>query len=308
MTQVNQVLSVTFQPDLRWKRFFRKKIIPTLFILPIVILNLLVILGPSLSSIYYSFTNWNGISAAEFIGLQNYAKIFTDKQYLHAFQNNLIWLIYFLTIPVAIALLASSVLAPIKKGGLFFRAILFIPYILPSVIVSSIWKDLLHLDTGLGGLAAKLGMPFLNIAYFGKMETSLLSAAFVDSWHWWGFLMVLFLTAMQSVPKEMYDAAKMDGANPFQEFIHVTLPGIRPTIIFMLLMTGIWSFLAFDYVWITTQGGPAGSSELLSILVFKNAFQRFNAGYAAAIGLSMSFFAGIIITIFQILKKKGWEI
>lgn len=290
------------------RRFFQRKIVPILFVLPILIINLTVVLGPSLSSIYFSLTEWNGIGAAKFIGLANFAKILTDKQYLHAFQNNLIWLVFFLTIPISMALIASSVIAPLKKGGLFFRAVLFIPYILPSVITASIWKDLLHLDTGLGGIAVKLGLPQLNIAYFGNLKTSLLSAAFVDNWHWWGFLMVLFLTAMQSVPAELYDAARIDGANRWNEFIHVTLPGIRPTLIFMLLMTGIWSFLAFDYVWITTQGGPAGSSELLSVLVFKNAFQRFNAGYAAAIGLTMSFFAGIIIGIFQILRKRGWEI
>jgi raffinose/stachyose/melibiose transport system permease protein len=309
MTQAFQrIESATDQADLRRKRFFRKKIVPILFVLPILTINLVVVLGPSVGSMYFSFTEWNGVGVAKFIGLDNYIKIFSDKQYLHAFQNNIVWLLYFLTIPIALALLASSLLAPLKKGGLFFRAILFIPYILPSVIVASTWKNLLHLDTGLGGLAAKLGMPFLNIAYFGRMDTSLMSAAFVDSWHWWGFLMVLFLTAMQSVPAELYDAARIDGANAWQEFIHVTLPGIRPTIIFMLLMTGIWSFLAFDYVWILTQGGPAGSSELLSVLVFKNAFQRFNAGYAAAIGLTMSFFAGIIIAIYQMLKKRGWEI
>jgi len=293
---------------LRRNRFFRTKIVPVLFVLPILAINFLVVLGPSIGSIYYSLTEWNGVGKAKFIGLQNFLDILSDKQYIHAFQNNVVWLIFFLTIPIGLALLASSVLAPLKKGGLFYRAVLFVPYILPSVIVASIWKNLLHLDTGLGGLAEKLGMPFLNIAYFGNLKTSLLSAAFVDNWHWWGFLMVLFLTAMQSVPAELYDAARIDGANRWNEFLHVTLPGIRPTLVFMLLMTGIWSFLAFDYVWISTQGGPAGSSELLSILVFKNAFQRFNAGYAAAIGLTMSFFAGIIITIYQNLKKRGWEI
>jgi raffinose/stachyose/melibiose transport system permease protein len=293
---------------LRRKRFFRTKVVPVLFVLPILAINFLVVLGPSLSSLYYSLTEWNGVGKATFIGLKNFLDILSDKQYLHAFQNNVVWLLFFLTIPIALALVASSFLAPLKKGGLFYRAVLFIPYILPSVIVASIWKDLLHLDTGLGGLAARLGMPFLNIAYFGKLETSLLSAAFADNWHWWGFLMVLFLTAMQSVPAEQYDAARIDGANRWNEFVHATLPGIRSTLVFMLLMTGIWSFLAFDYVWITTQGGPAGSSELLSILVFKNAFMRFNAGYAAAIGLTMSFFAGIIIAIYQTLKKRGWEI
>ncbi len=300
--------STSEEAALRRKRFFRKKIIPVLFVLPILAINLLVVLGPSLSSLYYSLTEWNGVGVAKFIGLKNYVDIFTDKQYFHAFQNNLVWLVFFLTLPIALALFASSFLAPLKKGGLLFRSVLFVPYILPSVIVASIWKGLLHLDTGLGGLASALGMPFLNIAYFGNLKTSLLSAAFVDNWHWWGFLMVLFLTSMQSVPAELYDAARIDGANRWNEFVHVTLPGIRPTLVFMLLMTGIWSFLAFDYVWITTQGGPAGSSELLSVLVFKNAFMRFNAGYAAAIGLTMSFFAGLIISAYQILKKRGWEI
>jgi raffinose/stachyose/melibiose transport system permease protein len=293
---------------LRRNRFFRKKIIPVLFVLPILAINFLVVLGPSIGSMYFSLTEWNGVGKAKFIGLANFVEILTDKQYLHAFQNNVVWLLIFLTIPIAMALFASSFLAPLKKGGLFYRALLFIPYILPSVIVAYIWKNLLHLDTGLGGLAEKLGMPFLNIAYFGKLQTSLFSAAFVDNWHWWGFLMVLFLTAMQSVPAELYDAARIDGANRWNEFLHVTLPGIRPTLVFMLLMTGIWSFLAFDYVWITTQGGPAGSSELLSVLVFKNAFQRFNAGYAAAIGLTMSFFAGVIILIYQTMKRRGWDI
>jgi raffinose/stachyose/melibiose transport system permease protein len=308
MREATSVVPQPSQVALSRRWFFHRKVIPILFVLPILLINLTVVLGPSISSIYFSMTEWNGISSAKFIGLENFQKIVTDRQYLHAFQNNLVWLLFFLTIPIALALLASSVIAPLKKGGLFFRAVLFVPYILPSVITASIWKDLLHIDTGLGGVAAKLGLPWLNIAYFGNLNTSLLSAAFVDNWHWWGFLMVLFLTAMQSVPAELYDAARIDGANRWSEFVHVTLPGIRPTLVFMLLMTGIWSFLAFDYVWITTQGGPAGSSEMLSILVFKHAFQRFEAGYAAAIGLTMSFFAGIIIGIFQILRKRGWEI
>ena len=296
------------QASLKRKRFFHRSVVPWLFVAPILSIYLLVIIGPSLSAFYYSLTDWNGVGQASFIGLDNYLNILGDKSYWHAFQNNVIWLVYFLTLPVALALLGASSLAPIRRGGLFFRSVLFLPYILPSVIVASVWSSLLHIDTGMPGLAARLGLPFLNQAYFGQTGTSLLSAAFVDSWHWWGFLMVLFLTAMQSVPAELYEAARLDGASRWQEFVNVTLPGIRPTLVFMLIMTGIWSFLAFDYVWITTQGGPAGSSELLSVLVYKNAFARFEAGYAAAIGLTMSFFAGIIVAIYVFLRKRGWEI
>ena len=88
----------------------------------------------------------------------------------------------------------------------------------------------------------------------------------------------------------------------------MTLPGIRPTLIFMILMTTIWSFLTFDYIWILTQGGPAGASEVLAVLVYKEAFNNFNAGYASAIGLTMSFFVGCVIVIFQVLRRRGWEI
>jgi len=158
---------------------------------------------------------------------------------------------------------------------------------------------------GLGGQLAKLGIPGLDIAYLGNPHTALLSVAFVDNWHYWGFLMVLFLSAIQNVPPDLYDAARVDGANRWQEFRHVTIPGIRPTVVFMLLMTAIWSFLVFDYIWILTQGR---SSEVLGTLVFKNAIPRQDAGYAATIGLSMSVFAGLIISIFWFLRRRGWDI
>jgi raffinose/stachyose/melibiose transport system permease protein len=273
-----------------------------------LLINLIVIIGPTISAIYYSFTNWTGMGKATSVGLANYIHIFHDQDYGMAFKNNLIWLLFFLTIPIILGLIVANVLAPVKKGGMFFRAAFFIPYILPSVVTASIWRNLMSPTLGLGAQLAKIGISGLDIAFLGNTKTSLLSVAFVDFWHWWGFLMVLFLTSMQSVPPELFDAARIDGANRWQEFIHVTIPGIRPTLIFMLLMTGIWSFLAFDYSWVLTQGGPAGSSNLLSIIVFKDGLMKFQAGYASAVGISMTFFAAIIIMVFVILRRKGWEI
>lgn len=306
----SQIVSA-FMPDskaLKRKRIFRTKVIPWLCVLPVLLINLVVIIGPTISAMYYSLTDWSGIGSATFVGLKNYIQIFHDPNYSNAFTHNLIWLAFFLTVPVILALIVASVLAPVKKGQMFFRAVFFVPYILPSVITAGIWRNLLSPTLGLGAQLAKIGIQSLDIAYLGNTKTALMAVAFIDFWHWWGFLMVLFLTAMQSVPTELYDAARVDGANRWQEFINVTIPGIRPTLVFMLLMTGIWSFLAFDYVWILTQGGPAGASDLLSILVFKNGFLKFQAGYASAIGITMTFFAGIIIVIYVLLRRKGWEI
>lgn len=295
----------------RWRdrAVVRRKIVPWLFVLPILLVHSFVILGPAISAVYYSMTDWSGIGAGRFIGLENYRRLFVDDpSFKHAFRNNLLWLAIFLTLPIAMGLLAAGILAPIKRGALFFRITLFIPYVLPSVIVANLWNSLLHPDRGLIGWLHERGMPGTDIALFGNQDTVLPTIAFVDNWRWWGFLMVLFLAGMQNIPPDLYEAARLDGASRWQEFRDVTLPGIRPVLLFMLLMTSIWSFLTFDFIWIITQGGPAGASEVLSILVYKNAFQNFEAGYAAAIGLTMSLFVGVIIGVFGLLRRRGWEI
>jgi raffinose/stachyose/melibiose transport system permease protein len=292
----------------RGKTIFRRKIVPWLFVLPILLINIAVVLGPALSALYYSMTDWNGMGAAEWVGLDNFRKLAGDTSFRHAFRNNVVWLLMFLTVPIALALGASSQLAPIKRGSLFFRMALFIPYVLPSVITASLWRGLLSPDRGIPAVLNDIGVPGFDKAFLGDPKTVLPAIGFVDNWHWWGFLMVLFLAAMQNIPRELYESARLDGAGRWQEFRDITLPGIRPTLVFMMLMTTIWSFLTFDYIWILTQGGPAGASEVLAVLVFKEAFRNFNAGYAAAIGLTMSFFVGIVIIAFQVLRRRGWEI
>ncbi len=295
----------------RWQSqsFRRRKVVPWLFVLPVLLLHVGVVMGPALSALYYSLTDWSGIGAGTFVGLANYRRLlFDDPSFRHAFGNNLLWLALFLTVPIAMALVAASLLAPIRRGALVFRMTLFIPYVLPSVIVANLWSSLLHPDRGIIGWLREHGVPGTDIALLGNQDTVLPTIAFIDNWHWWGFLMVLFLAGMQNVPPDLYEAARLDGASRWQEFRDVTLPGIRPVLVFMILMTSIWSFLTFDFIWILTQGGPAGASEVLAVLVYKNAFENFEAGYAAAIGLTMSVFVGFVIAIFGVLRRRGWEI
>jgi raffinose/stachyose/melibiose transport system permease protein len=292
----------------RWRAVVRRRVVPWLFVLPILLINAVVVIGPALSAVYYSMTDWGGIGAAEWIGLENYQELLSDRDFQRAFRNNLIWLAMFLTVPIAMALAAASFLAPVRRGALFFRMALFIPYVLPSVIIANLWSNLLSPSVGIPGLLTAWGVPGFDRAFLGMPATVLPAIGFVDNWHWWGFLMVLFLAGMQNIPRDLYESARLDGASRWHEFRDVTLPGIRPTLVFMLLMTTIWSFLTFDYIWILTQGGPAKASEVLSVLVFKEAFRNFNAGYAAAIGLTMSFFVGIVISIFILLRRRGWEI
>jgi len=314
---VNEVhnTAVQLRPtvDVRRRRlnraFYRRKVVPWLFVMPVLLINLLVVLGPALAAIYYSMTDWSGIGSATFVGLANYRKLFVeDAAFKNAFVHNLMWLAMFLTVPTTMGLIAASLLAPVRRGALFFRMALFIPYVLPSVVVAHLWSSLINPDRGLVGWLNDHGVPGMDIAFLGRSSTVLPTIAFIDNWHWWGFLMVLFLAGMQNIPPDLYEAVRLDGANRWEEFRDVTLPGIRPVLVFMILMTSIWSFLTFDFIWITTQGGPAGASEVLSVLVFKNAFQNFEAGYAAAIGITMSLFVGVVISFFVILRRRGWEI
>lgn len=290
-------------------RFMRDILIPWIFILPILLIHIGVVAVPALTGLYYSLTEWSGIGNAEFIGLENFRKLFfEDAAFGRALVNNLTWLAFFLTVPFILALLVSSLLSRVKHFGMFYRTVLFIPYLLPSVVTATIWRNLLSPKLGIGASLAKVGIGGFDVAYLGRSDTALLAIAFADNWHYWGFLMVLFLTAMQSIEPVLYDAAKIDGANRWQEFLYVTLPGIRPVVLFMVMMTAIWSFLVFEYVWILTQGGPAGSSEVLGTLVYKNAFNRFEAGYGAAQGITISLFAGAVIMTFIMLRRRGWDI
>ena len=289
----------------KWTRYrlMRYYIVPWLFLIPILGLHAFVVVIPAMQGVLYSFTDWSGIGEAEFIGLRNFEEMFfEDQSYLDALSRNVQWMLFFITVPFAFALFGSSLLAKVKRGAMLYRTALFMPFILPSIVTATIWRYLYN---------PRFGLPTLvgyDKALLGQSDTALWAIAFADNWHFWGFLMVLFLTAMQGIDPVLYDAAKVDGANRWREFWHVTLPGIRPVVLFMMMMVMIWAFLVFDYIFILTGGGPAGATEVLGIDIYKNAFQRFEAGYAAAQGMTICVFAGLIVGAFAFLRKRGWEI
>ena len=294
-----------------WRRkFLRDVLVPWLFILPLLAIHVFVVAIPAVQGIFMSLTDWSGVGKnAEFIGLANYHELFfEDDTFLKSLGNNIKWMAFFLSVPFILALFCASVLAQVKRGGMVYRSILFVPYVLASVVTTTIWRNLLDPRRGIGATLAEAGIEGMDIAWLGRTDTSLMSIAFIDNWHFWGFLMILFLAAMQAIPPVLYDAAKIDGANRWQEFRHVTLPGIRPIVLFMFMMVAIWSFLAFDYIWLLTQGGPAGSSEVIATQLYKNAFLRFQGGYGAAQGVVISVFAGFIIMMFVMLRRRGWDI
>jgi raffinose/stachyose/melibiose transport system permease protein len=278
------------------------------FLAPLLVLNGLVVLGPSIATVYYSFTDWSGLGPAKFIGLGNYTRALADPAVHQAVLHNLIWFVLFLSVPMAMGLLGAYLLSQVRRFQVVFRALYFIPYITASVVNAAVWRMLLSPTSGVGHLLGEWGVPWIGSqSFLGDPNLSLLSVNFVVNWHWWGFLAVIFFAAMQGVDKDLYDAATVDGANRWQQFRSVTLPGVRPTMVFLVLMTVIWTLKAFDYIFIITQGGPAGSSEVVATLMYKQAFNEYSAGYAAALGLSMTVVTAAILAVYQYLRRRGWE-
>ena len=279
------------------------------FMWPILALNLVVIVIPSIAGLGIAFTEWSGYGQPEFIGLANFERLMDDAVFFKSLSNNIVWTAIFLTIPIFMGLLGAYLLAGIKRGQMIFRVLYFIPFVLASVVNAQVWRFLLHHRVGIGPWLAELGITdILDVALFGKAETALYTVAFVDIWHFWGFLVVIYLAAMSAVDVELYEVARLDGASRFQQFRYVTLPSIRPTIVFTLLMILIWSATVFDYVYILTSGKPAHASEVMGTYLYETAFFRFDAGYAGAIGVVMTLWVALAVGGFVFLRRRGWDV
>lgn len=277
-----------------------------LYLVPTLLINVVIILLPALLTIALAFCQWDGISTPQFIGLGNFVALFNDGVFWSALKNNIIWTLIFLTIPIAMGLFAATMLLLAPRGRTLFQVIYFLPMVIATAITARVWQSMIYSPvTGVFGLLDRFGLSISNP--LSLPTQALYGVATVDLWHWWGFLCVIFFAALRQVPQEQIEAARIEGASFWQMMRYVLLPGIRPTITLMMVMTVIWSFLVFDFVYILTQGGPAFSSEVLSTLAYRKAFYDLNVGQAAAAALVIGVF-GLVATFFYIrLQSKEDE-
>ena len=200
----------------------------------------------------------------------------------------------------------AIIVSQLRRGQMFFRTVHFVPYVISAAVAGRIWTAYMNPYYGLNQVFKLLGWTELaKVQWLGNPKIALFSVAFVDNWHWWGFIMVLFLGALQQVEPTLYEAARVDGANRWQELLHVSIPGIRPTIAFVLIMTIMWSFLTFDYVYVMTNGGPANSTEIMATYIYKNAFSKYRAGYANALCVVQSAICILLYFFQKWVSKKG---
>lgn len=278
-----------------------------LLISPALLVSVSIILVPAVLTVIVSFTDWNGISPIlNFIGLENYKELFSDKIFHTAVKNNIIWMILFLTIPVFIGMLAAMLLLNQKKFRNFYQIGFLIPYVLAPSVNAKLWQNIIFSPVSgvigwLKTVGVDLGSPLSN------METAIYAAAGVDIWHYWSYLTVIYLAALRQVPQDQVEAAKIDGCNGWQLFKDIYLPNIKSTVSLMFIMIVIGSFTSFDYVKLLTGGGPAHASEVLGTYAYSLAFSSQDVGKASAVGLFMSFF-GLVAAVFYTRLTKKEEI
>ena len=267
--------------------------------MPYVIYFLIFLAFPLVFSFVLIFHKWNIITPMEFIGVDNFVRMFQDAKFFRAILNTLIFLVIHIPLQIIIALLLAVLLnKKIKMRG-FFRALYFLPVIVSGVVVTIIWQQLYAYETGLINLVLnKLGLS--GLPWLNSPDLAMPSIAIMATWKNVGLYTVLFLVGLQSIPHYLYEAADIDGAGETQKFFHITLPALNNTMVLVVILSTIGGFSLFVEPFVMTGGGPMNRTLSAMLYIYNQAFYFGHMGYAAALGF---FFAAIVMVVILIQKK-----
>ena len=263
---------------------------PYLYLLPGLLIFTLFVVVPVLGTLVISLTAWNGIAWAQatFVGVENYVAAMTDPLFWGAFWNNLLLIPFFVLLPAVLGLIPAAIVHQLKvRGAPGFQAGLFLPYIMPGVLIGVVWRWLLNPVFGpVNAGLERVGLP--TPAWLGDFTLALPTVGMIGAWAAYGFCFVIFLAGMQKIQSDLYEAARLDGANTLQEFTAVTLPGLRREIAVVLSVNLINALRAFDVIRSTTDGGPGRETEVVAIYMIDVAFGAKAVGYGAAIAVLLA--------------------
>jgi ABC-type sugar transport systems, permease components len=293
-------LATQTKPKVNW----REAIWGYIFIAPAFIFVFAFVVIPVISAFGISFTDWNLITPAKFVGLQNYITIFTDSVAIKTLLNTFYFT--FVSVPIALALsLVLAVLLNQKIRGLtFFRTAYYIPVISSTVAVSMVFLWIFNSDYGLLNQILKL-FDITGVKWLTDEHYAMLAVIIVSVWRSLGFNIIIFLAALQDVPKDLHDAAAIDGAGEVQKFFNIIVPLISPALFFTMITGIIGSFQSFDLVYNMTKGGPARATYLVGYYIWEQAFKYLHMGYGAAIAFVLFFFI-MVLTIIQWVLRRRW--
>ena len=268
-----------------------------LFCLPGFIAYCVFLIFPILMGIYYSFMDWNGISKSyNFIGFANYAKLFTDKKFGEALLFNFRYTIMLIVGVVVISVVLALLLNKEFKGRSFFRTLYFLPAVLSMITVSLVFKQVFFYVMPAIGKA--LGIEALSTNILASKQNAIYGVLFVHLWQGVALPTLLFLAGLQTIPTELYEAAAIDGANGWQQFKHITVAYLIPTLSVVLVLLVKQGLMVFDYVKSMTAGGPGTATQTIALLIYNNGFERNRYSYSIAQAIA----TGLIIALISAIQ------
>jgi len=276
-----------------------KGYLPYLMVSPYLLHLMVFAAFPVVFSIVLTFFNWNIISPMEWNGLGNWKHIISDRLFWKSILNTLKFLVVHIPLQIIIALALAEVLnQKIRLRG-FFRAAFFMPVVISGVVVTIMWQQLLSYENGIiNRLLVSIGLG--KIGWLTDPDVSMISIALMATWKNVGLYVILFLVGLQTVPKQYYEAADLEGASHWQKFTRITIPMINPTIFMVMVLSTLGGFSLFIEPYILTGGGPMNSTLSAVLYIYKEAFEYYHMGYSATLGL---FFALMIVLVVLIQKR-----
>ena len=288
---------------------FRFDLMPYIFILPAVVIYLVFNLGPVLASFIFSFFRWDLLTpTTEFIGFHYYDFILNDRWFWNALGHNFIFLGLAVVIPVSIGLLLAVFIYEIRRGRVFFRAALFLPAIFSGVVIAYVWKWIYHSFAGvLNAVLELLGLGALTQLWLGNGDIALYSTFVAYTWASFGYSMVIFLAGLQDIPTDIFDAARVDGANFRQKLFKITIPYLYDVFTFVITLRIFTAMGVFGVIYILTGGGPYYASDVIDIYVFRM-IGNFEMGWATAAATVNTIIVVFISTSFIRLRERfSWS-
>jgi raffinose/stachyose/melibiose transport system permease protein len=259
------------------------------FLLPGLAVYALFLLYPLGRAMQISLYDWDGLTLATFVGLDNYAQVFADAQLRAAFEHALVLIFFFAVLPLALGLVLAAVLTrgQVRALGLF-RTVVFLPQVIAMVVVAVAWRQIYAPDGLLNDLLRAVGLDAWTRTWLGDFTLTLPAVGLIGTWVSTGLVTVLLMSGMTRVPTELYEAATLDGAGAIRKFFAITLPSVRAEIVVALTLTIIAALKTFDLVYVTTSGGPGNTTTVPSFEVYRRAFELGQVGSAAAVAVVLT--------------------
>ena len=281
-------------------KFNNEKMKEIAFVLPSLLGCALFIFLPSFFSFLLSFSSWDLLSSINFVGIKNYIDLFQSNEFYFVLSNTVIYAIAVTILGTIIPFVLANVINSKIRCSNNFKTMYFLPFVTPMIVIAMVWQWIFDPNIGFVNTLFKT-----NIQWLYDVNLALPVIIFISVWKLIGYNMVIFLSGFASLSDSVYEAAKIDGANPVQTFFKITIPMMSPTIFFVFLITTISSFQVFDLIYLMTQGGPNNSTNVLVYWLYKNAFELFNIGKASAIAYVLFIFI-LVLTLIQWKLKKNW--